>query len=1561
MFQKPDVVTVMSSVGTGISIYLVLGYLLVAQKMSIPISIIMAILIFGLTRYYSLSDENNRPLKQKPAPNTLGSENVESIEDSDNKSHYPFFVLFVGLYILLFVIATFTSKPNLQVFTSWSQIQPTNLIQLATAIMLSFFIPGYAVTHIITKARKINRILKILLAYLFSILITGGVGYILTLVLDIPSSGSRNFVLGAYLAVLVIFIASHYVNRVTIKNRQQTSDQTSHPFNSYLGHRLRTFVKSNGSELLVFGSLFMLLIVSTNYLFGGITIGDQWFHQGRALLFISGSIKEAALSNADPLYPPFQSAVLATLTTLSGLPLVNAYSSIAFLNIIFVFAFYYFLSNWLPKNMQKAKILACTFFAISSGFGWIYLLGLTVTTDPVVSAGSILNTITSTEPFDVFQPTNFLLASHPDFSTGLIYIVLPAGFVLLGLFRDNFNKFTLLFIVTSISVLGILSHDEFYLFLIVASILPLLFKIKQANYIYFGILLSLSIVYVIDIVNPAKYYTSNYVIFESPLLIVDAIFTGIMWILYVTGKKLRRKSSHLLPIPKKSNSNLPWYKSRHYTKRHFVIGVFIASLVGYIYALSFIVLANLSTNDIIHQTAGYGTPYNIPWYLYSMKFGITGLLGLVSVLSYLFKQFEREVFVFGIIIVIALLAGPYYDEHRLSKYIMAGMAGFAAIFVYKILETLKDNNKPVLNRIVIGIIITTASLSSILYIGYNSLILQTEDFVHTLSRRNFPSESEMPLFQTLYDKNDVSSKRYNIVSYPNEYSDLEKGLMTKLQAFSGLPADLVNQNPLTLNVSSLDSFFHLLDNSGTKFIVIPRNSINNTQTLTEPIRFAMSHFQHIYEDGKYIVLEVPELSPPSPYSETDTALVYDNNQDAETSLSDGTGSQLLQYNNSTFNFGGETNYVIVQEGNKSERAILSDYDSNKGITLWSRDLKPNSGINVVEAGFRIIKENSNRNIDVGLRWKEANNEYYVSLSKDGLELSKTIGDLKFDNKVLYKNLEIEKKDFAYYSLRLETTQNSTSVFLDNNLRIKIPRVLGNGPEGISKIGISASNSIVEFGAIRTGNLSKQRHSGVETNYDSYYYPLSILALSNSKYDIFTAKDLSAFSKKNIVIASDPLQLDDNTANKYLEYLDNGGTVFVMNSHDFKGKFGQLFSIKSTVNDTAIFTSVVGKGNESISVTGLAKRVSASKSPDEEIVSTYKDKENAIVAPFVVVKHFSNGGRLILFNNEAYFKAISKSPGQYFLSLSNITRLSGLDTEKTVVSESTSAQAKRFLGGLEVSGNITINSSSLRFDDSNNTIANDSHDIHADRIVISNKTNNENRILNNVTIKDLRLGGQQETTIKTNGTLSIPHMGSQHEYFKILLSSKPTVIVNLLPGLLSYAEIDILNDTSLSTIKLNKNSRISFYNLSTASSTQSIATIVKSPELNVDGHIGFKQSNFDPYFTNNDIPLNYDGKLHTKFSFVDDYKESNINQTVIKYITYIESTSTEGGMNQEGITLNLPGDISPYAKSHDLPIPLRKSLFSIGNGALILCLVTVTLLASWIAWYKLKPRISEEQT
>ena len=183
---------------------------------------------------------------------------------------------------------------------------------------------------------------------------------------------------------------------------------------------------------------------------------------------MSGDFREASIAGADDFYPPFQSALLAALTVLSGVPVVNAYASIAFLNVIPVFAFLYFFYVWVPLTMRKAALLACSLFTLSSGFGWIYLLTTTTTSD-IYSVQSSLETLRNLGHLDIVSASNFVIATAPDFSTGLIYMALPAGFVLLATIRTSFQKTSAkVAIIATISILGVLSHYEFYIFIIIA-------------------------------------------------------------------------------------------------------------------------------------------------------------------------------------------------------------------------------------------------------------------------------------------------------------------------------------------------------------------------------------------------------------------------------------------------------------------------------------------------------------------------------------------------------------------------------------------------------------------------------------------------------------------------------------------------------------------------------------------------------------------------------------------------------------------------------------------------------------------------------------------------------------------------------------------------------------------------------------------------------------------------------------------------------------------------------------------------------------------------------------
>ena len=613
-------------------------------------------------------------------------------------------------------------------------------------------------------------------------------------------------------------------------------------------------------------------------------------------------------------------------------------------------------------------------------------------------------------------------------------------------------------------------------------------------------------------------------------------------------------------------------------------------------------------------------------------------------------------------------------------------------------------------------------------------------------------------------------------------------------------------------------------------------------------------------------------------------------------------------------------------------------------------------INYIEVEFRILNETIKSDDNAGLKWREGvNKEYYLSLSKDGLELLQKSSNNEDDGKVIYQNTEIEGKGQHSYKLKLQRLQNSINIFLDDKLTIQIPRNDSSiGSEPISQVGISATNGIADFGPIKITKLL-ERPISIGTKYDDYYYPLNILALSKSRYDIFTDMDLSSFSKKQIILTFDPTEWDNFTFNRYLEYASQGGTLVIISSEpdSFKGRFSHLFLLDSNANnESQIFTRISGLDNQSITVSGLVKRVEMNHSADAEVIATYRDKQDKIIAPFAIEKHFSNGGRIILINSEGYFNSLSNSPKKYFLSLSNISMLLNLQSGKALPSETTFEQAKRFIGNPEMSGKISMNSSSLVMP--NDINEDNSNEIYSDRILISNNSNNQSRVFDNVTLTDLKLIGQYQVIINSTGKLALPSKDSQHEYIGISVPSKSNMTVNLYPDRRNSGQIVTLNGSSVNTIKVDNNSTVNFYNISGAASQKSIPVLLKSPEVKVIGHIGFNQSNFDPYFVNNEISLDEEGRLETKVNFVDNYKQLYQNgNTKIQDITYLQSINVEPGIKWGDITLKLPGDISDHAKRFGPQIPLKEALFSSTGLILMISIIVVTVIGSRIMWSKIK--------
>src|SRR5206468_4799105 len=352
-------------------------------------------------------------------------------------------------------------------------------------------------------------------------------------------------------------------------------------------------------------------------------------------------------------------------------------------------------------------------------------------------------------------------------------------------------------------------------------------------------------------------------------------------------------------------------------------------------------------------------------------------------------------------------------------------------------------------------------------------------------------------------------------------------------------------------------------------------------------------------------------------------------------------------------------------------------------------------------------------------------------------------------------------------------------YVDNLLKMKIPSILSgktnNSSPAMTSVGVSCFNNAADFTPIKVGTVSESIQGspadGIKNDhnyeYAEYYYPLSIFPLSQSKYDTYIDTDLSALSKKLIVLSFDPVNWANDRFNKYLEYVNEGGTLVVINSDgNLKGRFSELLSLKSNENASKIkFTNIMGTKNEGIvlNISGMVKNVQIDPSSNTSTIASYVDNANKntnnTVAPFALEKLYPNRGKIIVVNAGGYFDAISKSPTQYFMSLSNVSSVLDLQISNSPTSQLTTLPTEQFVGSMDISGNTTLKSTSLLLannTDENNEYGNgnsSNYNINAQGISIYDNRKLDSTF-NNVSISDLKLIGDYKVIINSKDQLRL---------------------------------------------------------------------------------------------------------------------------------------------------------------------------------------------------------------
>jgi hypothetical protein len=1523
------------SVLSGISVYFILSYLFVPNTFTVPAAIIVSILAFGLSRYHTLN--NGAQYREQNIFRNAGHEN--NINSNINLPFSVFHIVFVIVYLFTLIISGFFSNTNQDLFVPWNQFTATQILQLASSILLCFFLPGYIIVDVLdNKKHELQPILKVLLAYIFSIAIVGFGGYI-SASLGYHTSEIKPVLLCIYAALLIIFIVT-----------KSTSGLLIHNTNYF--QRLKILIYLNTSEILVFASLFALIILSTYSLYQGVIIGDQWFHHGRTLSFLGG-VDRAEVD--DTFYSSFFHGILASFISLSGVPSVNAYSSISFLNIIPVFAFYYFFNKWVPSrnpNWPKAALLACVFFILSSGFGWINMMTMSVSTNPVKSplSSAELFQLVETRTLDIQRAGSFIITSSPQFGTSLTLFALPLGFVLLGLVKEKVTpRIKYVTILGTTTTVGVLSHDEFYLFIIVGCLLPLIFKLSERkNSIYLTMLCSMLLVAIVDIastiqLSTVQYYTARNVL-GIPLIVLIALIVGLAWLLYASRIINRLHANAYI----RQKSVRKFFGGRHQLKSSVLIAM--VAVIAYLYIFTFLVWGQLSSVDIHLQQ----DPYDLPWYLYPMKLGVTGLLGISFILSYLFRKFEMEIFVFGLIAVVALLLGPYYDEYRLSKYIMVAMGAFASIFITRIILSIHSSHIKLIVGLVIGFIVTSSSLSTLMFTGYVASALQNPDFEEfsiVLRNKIFPTPQEVNFLNYLH-KN-INFKKDHLV-FPLEYggpdSKLEsfkdQKLANKIQAFVGTPLispPKIFNSPFTLNASTIAGLYYLLNSTNINYMILPKENIIN-HNLQQPVQFALDNFPKAYEDSNYIVLTVPSIVAPIS-SVNSVALI--NQQEGMFLSSLVSDEKLLRFNNNS-------KTLMPSESVKTpikENETLKIFNGDKRSTIWSNSLQQKD-VNYIEGKFRVVGQNDSTVGSSGIVWRNGIGEYDVSLKDRGLQILEK--DSKFNKEVLLsENADVKKERSTWYTLKVLTLGNTIAIYLDDVLKLQVRTAPFHNPD-ITKVGITVDQNNAEFEPIMVGHISQSQSSNMSYNrgiYYQFFYPLSELALSKTAYNTFVDGDKSAFSHKTIMLPWDPSYNDTNFKD-YLQFVNDGGRFVVINARDsFIGGGGFSKLLNLTTGNTTKFDRIEGPGDEAsnaIAVSGSARTIDL-KNSNATAISYYMN-DGKKVAPFALESKFgSAGGQIIFVNSNGYYDALFKSPERFFMTLGHIPSILGLNFANytnEVLPDNVTTGA-RFVGDLRISGpaHTIITSPSLLIPNVNPYTVDDISTSNSSIPIngIDKKNNLKNGLLENLTFS-----GSYRATIESTGVVSLPSSVYQYDYIGVSLPKRVDLTLKLLDKS-GKAEFIVTGSNATGKyrvpVSISNIEEIRFHNMGLQDiSTDNQTIIMKSPEINATGNITVNNL-YTPARGESDINLKQlNASVHHSDNYIINYK----NASRMQFVTYLNWIQTKGISEdkQIAIKLPLPGDISERAKKKGVGVPWEEVMVSTNGVILLLSVVSVTAIAIW---------------
>src|SRR5215216_4112806 len=137
------------SIIAGLLTYLALSYLYTPTRISVPLSILISTLIFGLNNYYFFPQSNMKEKRELRQQGIEGSSCVYGSRDF-------IFILVYGILLSILFITSVSEQDEFRSYIPWEQVKSIDIISLANAIAFSFLLPGYGLVVLLDKNRRLT-------------------------------------------------------------------------------------------------------------------------------------------------------------------------------------------------------------------------------------------------------------------------------------------------------------------------------------------------------------------------------------------------------------------------------------------------------------------------------------------------------------------------------------------------------------------------------------------------------------------------------------------------------------------------------------------------------------------------------------------------------------------------------------------------------------------------------------------------------------------------------------------------------------------------------------------------------------------------------------------------------------------------------------------------------------------------------------------------------------------------------------------------------------------------------------------------------------------------------------------------------------------------------------------------------------------------------------------------------------------------------------------------------------------------------------------------------------